>query len=61
MNIATKYHDTEEPEPQQEKIARIREWRNALIKVQADTEKQLEEVEQKLENITLSAVSDSDL
>lgn len=61
MNIATKYHDTEEPEPQQEKIARIREWRNALIKVQADTERQLEEVEQKLEKITLRAVADSDL
>jgi len=61
MNIATKYHDTEEPEPQQDKLARIREWRNTLIKVQADTEKQLEEVEQKLENMTLSTVSDSDL
>ena len=47
MNIATKYHDTEEPEPQQDKLARIGEWRNTLIKVQADTEKQLEEVEQK--------------
>jgi hypothetical protein len=61
MNIATKYHDTEEPEPQQDKLARIRELRNTLIKVQADTEKQLEEVEQKLENMTLSTVSDSDL
>ena len=61
MNIATKYHDTEEPEAQQDRLARIREWRNTLIKVQADTEKQLEEVEQKLEDMTLSISSDSDL
>jgi hypothetical protein len=61
MNIATKYHDTEEPEAQQDKVTRIREWRNVLIQVQADTEKKLKEVEQKLESMTLYAVSDSEL
>jgi peptidyl-tRNA hydrolase len=61
MNIAAKYHDTEEPESQQDKVSRIREWRNVLIQVQADTEKELQEVEQKLESMTLYTVSDSDL
>ena len=45
MNISTHYHDTEEPETQQDRLARIRRWRNTLIKGQADTEKELEQVE----------------
>ena len=61
MNIATHYHDTSEPEATQDTISRVREWRNLLIQIKVDAERELEEAESKLEKLILPNALDSDL
>ena len=61
MNIATLYHDTSEPETNQDRINRVREWRNLLIQVKVDTDRKIEKAEEELEKLVLPMAGDSDL
>ena len=61
MNIATLYHDTEEPASIQEQVALQRQWRDTLVQVKIDTERRIKEAEEFIQELCLTEVSDSDL
>tara|TARA_B100000963_G_scaffold357389_1_gene379474 strand:- start:4573 stop:4758 length:186 start_codon:yes stop_codon:yes gene_type:complete len=61
MNIASLYHDTEEPVSIQEKVALKRHWRDTLVQVKIDTERRIREAEEAIQELCLSDVEDSDL
>lgn len=61
MNILSSYHDSSEPESTQEKVSRVRDWRNLLIQIKVDAERELERAEIQLEKLILPAAQDSDL